>query len=314
VGRRQALGPHPPHPRAPRPHPPRGRCCLHPGTTPLRPPPPRRALLPTPIQGRARPKPTPNAQPLSYAKVASMGVPKHPPPPQPKSTQPNKQRHQAPAFWLPTRPDTRPCEIYWALQEYNKLQGAITMRPTRNGRHIVIPANETAAMRLTGPLHLHLKEAPITLVRVGAHTQPLQKYVIYDIHAGTPPSIFTGLPGIAKVEQWRNNNGTWTATLHTTCQLAAKLIAGNKAWTVRRYTPTPHRCTRCQAFSHTKRRCTEAKPKCAFCAGEHWSSLCFSELQRGARITQRCANCGGGHKASSPHCPAYRKAQAVLAR
>ena len=70
----------------------------------------------------------------------------------------------------------------------------------------------------------------------------------------------------------------------------------------------PKRCFKCQKLdSHEARQCKSPHHVCVFCAGHHKSELCFAQIKNRVRITLKCANCGGAHKASDKDCPAVKK-------
>lgn len=57
-------------------------------------------------------------------------------------------------------------------------------------------------------------------------------------------------------------------------------------------------CQRCLNFGHGTRHCN-MKPRCGYCAGEHFTSKCSVE----GAIEYKCANCGGPHQGSDRGCP-----------
>ena len=71
---------------------------------------------------------------------------------------------------------------------------------------------------------------------------------------------------------------------------------------MRRFTPEPLRCFKCQAFGHVQKHC-RAVELCAVCSGRHPTSECISALRSGERPAARCPNCGMGHHAWSKLCP-----------
>ena len=73
-------------------------------------------------------------------------------------------------------------------------------------------------------------------------------------------------------------------------------------YSVRRYTPEPLRCFKCQAFGHVQRHC-RTRELCGVCSGRHPTSECISALRGGERRPARCPNCRQGHHAWSKLCP-----------
>ena len=70
---------------------------------------------------------------------------------------------------------------------------------------------------------------------------------------------------------------------------------------VKDHLPKPKRCTRCQAYRHTRRWCDQGSPTCSRCSETHETKDCKSD-----RV--KCINCrGGDHYASSWDCPKYKE-------
>ena len=65
----------------------------------------------------------------------------------------------------------------------------------------------------------------------------------------------------------------------------------------------PVRCYNCQRLGHTRVGCT-APPRCLICSERHLKEACTSQIQK-------CANCGGPHKANSKECHLIRRATEV---
>jgi hypothetical protein len=66
----------------------------------------------------------------------------------------------------------------------------------------------------------------------------------------------------------------------------------------------PRRCFKCQSTKgdHTADKCKEESPRCARCAGEHFTDRCETPNQL------KCANCAGtDHGAGSRGCPVFRQ-------
>ncbi|XP_077497693.1 uncharacterized protein LOC144108302 [Amblyomma americanum] len=72
---------------------------------------------------------------------------------------------------------------------------------------------------------------------------------------------------------------------------------GLKLYDVHYYSPPPVQCTKCQAFDHVARACTNGY-RCKICSGPHAYRICTK------RNRVRCANCAGDHKATFAACPA----------
>lgn len=66
---------------------------------------------------------------------------------------------------------------------------------------------------------------------------------------------------------------------------------------VHHYLPPPVQCSKCQAFDHVAKTCSNGY-RCKICAGPHAYQLCTM------RDRMRCANCDGNHTATFAACPA----------
>lgn len=70
------------------------------------------------------------------------------------------------------------------------------------------------------------------------------------------------------------------------------------------YNDPPTFCLKCSGWGHKAWNC-HAKVKCRFCGKSHESKICGKQIAEGQKITPQCANCGGGHNASSIACPKH---------
>ena len=88
-----------------------------------------------------------------------------------------------------------------------------------------------------------------------------------------------------------------------------KLCVSYSSCTV--YPVKPHRrCRKCQVHGHTKSQCTQNKPTCAYCAGDHFTDQCPVSDQEDKK---KCINCYKStkykdvcnHTADSYDCPVF---------
>ena len=88
-----------------------------------------------------------------------------------------------------------------------------------------------------------------------------------------------------------------------------KLCVSYSSCTV--YPVKPHRrCRKCQVHGHTKSQCTQNKPTCAYCAGDHFTDQCPVSDQEDKK---KCINCYKStkykdvcnHTADSHDCPVF---------
>ena len=77
-------------------------------------------------------------------------------------------------------------------------------------------------------------------------------------------------------------------------ELPSEVILGHSYYKVRPYVNLPLQCYRCQRIGHMAKGC-RAKIRCMVCSGEHVKEVCNA-------VEERCANCGGKHKANSKLC------------
>ena len=77
-------------------------------------------------------------------------------------------------------------------------------------------------------------------------------------------------------------------------QLPNEVIVGHSFYKVRPFVSLPLQCYRCQRIGHTALGC-RAKIRCMVCGDEHVKEVCRA-------VSEKCANCGGSHKANSKLC------------
>ncbi|HEX3643914.1 MAG TPA: hypothetical protein VHV10_21700, partial [Ktedonobacteraceae bacterium] len=76
----------------------------------------------------------------------------------------------------------------------------------------------------------------------------------------------------------------------------------------------PMICKKCCSFTHTTQFCQARSPKCAKCAGAHFTtqhecSECRDEDGGCEHLPFRCSNCQGNHPSTSPLCPKRQRVQ-----
>ena len=72
------------------------------------------------------------------------------------------------------------------------------------------------------------------------------------------------------------------------------------------YVPRPMRCTKCQRFGHTHKRCRSNQSVCVQCG-------CEGHIMSQCNDSPKCVNCGKEHRASSNKCQVYIYKSEVLA-
>ena len=80
---------------------------------------------------------------------------------------------------------------------------------------------------------------------------------------------------------------------------------------VEEYIPKPTLCGKCSRWNHKMTEYTRP-PRCRYCAGEHFSTICFEKISSGNQVVPKCANCNGQHNASSIKCT-YNPGRTLLA-
>ena len=86
-------------------------------------------------------------------------------------------------------------------------------------------------------------------------------------------------------------------------ELPKEIILGHSYYRVQPYVSMPLQCYRCQRIGHTAKGC-RAKIRCMVCSGEHVKEVCTAN-------EEKCANCGGNHKANAKGCIHIKKATEV---
>ncbi|MPC40424.1 RNA-directed DNA polymerase from mobile element jockey [Portunus trituberculatus] len=72
------------------------------------------------------------------------------------------------------------------------------------------------------------------------------------------------------------------------------------------YTPEPLRCFRYQRFGH--HQANYSRPSvCGICSGRHETRQCLTRYKAKQVVTNKCPNCGEGHHALNPACPARQR-------
>ena len=88
-------------------------------------------------------------------------------------------------------------------------------------------------------------------------------------------------------------------------QLCLKLFCGIHPLTYAQSKPEPPQCTRCWRFMHVARMCKNPV-RCKICAQNHPYSVCPHHNSDNHSF-DKCANCGGPHRATWPKCEKYQE-------
>ena len=83
-------------------------------------------------------------------------------------------------------------------------------------------------------------------------------------------------------------------------KLPEKIVIGHSLYNVRPYISQPLQCFRCQRLGHTAQGCN-ARIRCLVCGEDHLKEVCSAR-------EEKCANCGGRHKANSKYCIMIKQA------
>ena len=114
---------------------------------------------------------------------------------------------------------------------------------------------------------------------------------------------------IEKVERLRKKiNEEWVPSTSLKIifeeeKLPEEVIIGHSLYKVRPYISQPLQCFRCQRLGHTAQGC-KARIRCLVCGGDHVKEVCSAK-------SEKCANCGGSHKANSKYCGLIKRAYEV---
>jgi len=118
--------------------------------------------------------------------------------------------------------------------------------------------------------------------------------------------------GFTKVERadWmsRRNNTCKTFILSTNNEQLPTYIrvtGENQLTRVFPFRDKPMRCTKCQTYGHTVKRCNSATSVCGRCSNNHPTDECTAEYIK-------CANCEDKHLAGSRDCPVRKKEDEIL--
>ena len=80
------------------------------------------------------------------------------------------------------------------------------------------------------------------------------------------------------------------------------LPAYPKPQRIEKYIEPPVFCRKCCRYGHGTWLCS-ARARCGYCGANHPSKTCWETIQRGSKVTPKCANCFGMHNAWSTACP-----------
>lgn len=64
----------------------------------------------------------------------------------------------------------------------------------------------------------------------------------------------------------------------------------------------PTQCSKCQLYGHGNKNCY-LPPRCAYCGGQHETSLCEQETSSSTKISPKCCLCAGDHSSKDRSCP-----------
>jgi len=84
-----------------------------------------------------------------------------------------------------------------------------------------------------------------------------------------------------------------------------RITGENQLTRVYPFKDKPMRCTKCQTYGHTVKRCNSSTSVCGKCSDNHPTDECTTE-------NMKCANCEGQHRAGSRDCPVRKKEDEIL--
>jgi len=175
------------------------------------------------------------------------------------------------------------------LKERNENVISNLLKVTKLGRWTIKchrPNADISCFGVVGPIHPDLEISEI----------------FQNIHAKEKKII-----GISRLEQFQRGTRKPSSSIKVQFEgktLPDKVYLDMVSFPVRLYVPPPLRCFKCQRLGHTASGCSSAQ-RCLLCAGNHNKDQCSSPVNK-------CANCGGAHKASSNYCEYIIRAKEQL--